>query len=143
MSIKRFNPTCAASGLTLALGSGTSSAPVVTMTDMDRIRLAMHVLPLLYVTMLITLCAVLLRRRDVFLAGVIGASLASLIPGPVVYTDYSSVEGAVMVTYSDIYSHSLSYGSVGALVGSVAAVCSVHLASARNSPMPSNVAPSK
>lgn len=108
------------------------------MTEIDHIRVAQHVLPLLYVTTLVALSAFISGRRDVFYFGVIGASLASCIPGPAVHTDYSSVEGAVMGMYSGVYWHSLFYRAVGALIGLVAGVCWVQLARRKVSNLPDN-----
>lgn len=87
------------------------------MVSNDQIRFFMHFLPLLAIVFVIALCSFMVRRRDVFCCGVIGAILVSLIPSPRVYDDYSSVEGAVMGMFAHDFSHSLSYGVCGAIIG--------------------------
>lgn len=87
------------------------------MLSNDQIRFAMHLLPLLAIVFVISLCAFMVQRRDLFYCAVVGAILVSLIPGPRVYDDYSSVEGAVMGMFADDVSHSLSYGVCGAIIG--------------------------
>jgi hypothetical protein len=138
MSIKRFNPTYAAGGfgwclsrhsrgtrgLTWALGSETKAALIV-MNDFERIRFAMWVIPLLYVTPVVALVAYLAKSREVFVAGVVGAILGSVSPRTTVRADYSSVEGAAMAVFTEIYSHSVAYAPVGACIGVVAGACYV------------------
>jgi hypothetical protein len=111
------------------------------MTYYERVRFAMHVVPLLYLTSLVALAAFVFRRREVFIAGVVGAVLGSLSPQPANRSDYSSVEGAAMAVFSEIYSHSLNYGTVGALAGVSAGILFVSLGS-RRLPDQTTVAPS-
>ncbi len=58
-----------------------------------------------------------LRSRLTFLLGGLGTQLGLLIPKPVVYADYRSVEGAVMGAINDSVEHLTFWAPFGATLG--------------------------
>jgi hypothetical protein len=58
-----------------------------------------------------------LRSRLTLLLGGLGTQLGLLIPKPLVYADYSSVEGAVMGVINDSVKHLTFWAPIGATLG--------------------------
>ncbi len=97
------------------------------MIEVEDIKFAMHVIPLLVITVLVAVSAFALQRREVFLTGVAGAVMLSLVPQRMICAEYRTVEAAVMGMFNDIYEHAWFWGIVGAFLGSAAGVSIVSL----------------
>lgn len=97
------------------------------MIEVEDIMFAMHVIPLLVITVLVAVSAFALQRREVFLTGVAGAVMLSLVPQRMICAEYRTVEAAVMGMFNDIYEHAWFCGVVGAFLGAVAGVIIVSL----------------
>lgn len=92
------------------------------MLEVQDIKFAMHVMPLLVISVLVAVSAFALQRREMFLTGVAGAAMLSMVPRRLVYSDYRTVEASVMGMFNDIYEHVWLCGGGGALLGAAAGV---------------------
>lgn len=85
--------------------------------DSGTIRFAYSALPLLIIVLGVAAVAYGSHSRLVFWFGLIGCLMSPLVPSPSDYSNYRSVEAAVMATYDEAMEHSITSGAMCAMAG--------------------------
>ncbi len=85
--------------------------------DYHDIQFAMCTVGILKLIAVVALISYAAKSRLAFLVGGLGCCLGLLITQPIVYANYSSVEGAYLGSLTASNNHVLSYGIVGSVFG--------------------------